>query len=727
MQKMKTNLDYALLYHNLGFSVVPVTTVSKSGECSCLAGVDCQSAGKHPAIKWKTGEKNYQAEKATIQEIQEWWTRNPAANVGIVTGAVSGIIVLDIDGTKGVATLREEELHVPPTVVAKTGGGGWHYFYRHPGFTCRNFAGKTGQTILPGVDFRGDGGFIVAPPSVHRSGGRYEWALNPSENTIADAPEWLLEAIKAQAIPTGNKIHSEDWEREIPIGERNTTLAKFAGSLISRNGIPISQIVEMIFAVNTKNCKPPLSRDEVETIVLSIAKVHERNNPPVREDEQFRFTDLGNAKRLVATHGDNMRYCHDWGTWLLWDGKKWIRDSSGGAERLAKSTIAALYEEAARMQDEDKRTTLIKHALRSESQRAIQAMLALATSEQGIPIQPGLMDADPWLLNCTNGTINLKTGELLPHSRNDFLTKMVGVAYDKNANSPLWLKFLNRIMDGNQNLIRFLQKAIGYSLTGDVGEQVFFVNFGHGANGKTVLLRTLLSLLSDYGKTVDPELLLAKTGDSHPTGRADLMGTRLAVALESEEGRRLNESLVKWLTGGDKLKARFMRQDFFEFSPTHKIWFSTNHRPVIRGTDNAIWRRIRLIPFSVTIPPEERDRNLCEKLSGELSGILNWAVEGCLAWQSEGLGEPDEVRKATDTYRADMDLIGEFINATCILSSASEVRASSLYQRYQTWCTENGEHPLAQRNFGIRLTERGFIRQRRSGGFHIWHGINILD
>ena len=205
------------------------------------------------------------------------------------------------------------------------------------------------------------------------------------------------------------------------------------------------------------------------------------------------------------------------------------------------------------------------------------------------------------------------------------------------------------------------------------------------------------------------------------------MGTRLAVALESEEGRRLNESLVKWLTGGDKLKARFMRQDFFEFSPTHKIWFATNHRPVIRGTDNAIWRRIRLIPFSVTIPPEERDRNLCEKLSGELSGILNWAVEGCLAWQSEGLGEPDEVRKATDTYRADMDLIGEFINATCIISSASEVRASALYQRYQTWCAENGEHTLAQRNFGMRLTERGFIRQRRSGGFHIWHGINILD
>lgn len=446
---------------------------------------------------------------------------------------------------------------------------------------------------------------------------------------------------------------------------------------------------------------------------------------PGTESEPVNLTDLGNARRLVKQFGQDLRYCYPFGCWYVWDGRRWIEDTTATVERLAKETVRMMYLEAAGLDDAE-RKALVKHALRSEAKERLAAMLLLARSEEGIPVLPEELDRDPYLLNVANGTLDLRTGQLRPHRREDMITRIINVNYDPKAQCPLWESFLKRIMGGNQHLIDFLQRAAGYSLTGDVSEQVLFLAHGTGANGKTVFLRTLLNLLGPYGKPTEPELLLARHGEVHPTGLADLMGARLAVVLETEEGRRLNESLTKWLTGGDKLKARKMRQDFFEFEPTHKIWLATNHKPTIRGTDYAIWRRLRLIPFNITIPEEERDPHLVDKLKAELPGILAWAVRGCLAWQERGLGMPDEVKQATEAYREEMDLLADFLAECCITGTDKRASAKQLYEAYCSWCGRNGEHILTQKAFGMRLSERG-LERKKTGGVYWWRGIGLVN
>lgn len=466
--------------------------------------------------------------------------------------------------------------------------------------------------------------------------------------------------------------------------------------------------------------------DKLPTNVIALAKLQEQGRakqsaPP---ETEYHLTDLGNARRLVALHGKDLRYCHPFGRWYVWDGRRWREDATAAVERLAKATVQEIYAEAAGIEDDATRRALVKHALRSERRERLAAMLSLARSEPGIPVLPEELDRDPYLLNVATGTLDLRTGELRPHRREDLITRVLDVEYDPEAQCPLWLAFLNRVMEGNQQLIGFLQRAIGYCLTGDVSEQVLFLAYGTGANGKTVFLRTLLNLLGPYGKPTDPELLLARHGEAHPTGIADLMGARLAVVMETEEGRRLNETLTKWLTGGDRLKARFMRQDFFEFEPTHKIWIATNHLPTIRGTDYAIWRRIRLIPFTVTIPEDERDPHLVEKLRDELPGILAWAVRGCLAWQREGLKTPEEVKHATAAYKREQDVLAAFLEAYCVIGADARAMARDLYAAYCTWCGENGEKAMSQRQFGARLAERGFERVRLGTGYQ-WRGVGL--
>mgnify|MGYP001286146145 CR=1 FL=1 len=237
----------------------------------------------------------------------------------------------------------------------------------------------------------------------------------------------------------------------------------------------------------------------------------------------------------------------------------------------------------------------------------------------------------------------------------------------------------------------------------------------------------MLDLLGPYGKQAEPELLLARRNEAHPTGLADLCGTRLAVTIETDEGRRFNESLVKWLTGGDIIKARFMRQDFFEFLPTHKLWIATNHKPVVRGTDDAIWRRLRLIPFAVTIPPGERDKRLSEKLRAELPGILAWAVRGCMEWQRCGLQEPAAVIKATAAYRQEMDLLAAFLGECCVVNPLAKVQGKALFAVYEAWCVQTGESALTYRQFNARLKERGFTNDKGTKGWFVWHGIGLSE
>jgi putative DNA primase/helicase len=448
--------------------------------------------------------------------------------------------------------------------------------------------------------------------------------------------------------------------------------------------------------------------------------------PGLVDEAPINRTDLGNARRLVKRFGDTIRHCPQRKAWLAWDGMRWREDGTGEIYRLAKRTVQYIGAEAAETDDDNERKALLRWALESESRKRIDATISLAWSEPGIPVEPADLNSNPWLLNVQNGTIDLRTGKLLPHRRSDLITKLAPVAYDPAAECPKWLAFLERIMEGNQDLIGFLQRAGGYALTGDVSEHALFFLYGTGRNGKGTFLETILALLGDYATTVDTGLITVKRNEDHPTGLTDLDGRRFVSTVEIDDGKRIAEALVKKLTGGDRIKARRMRENNYEFGPTHKIFLTVNHPPEIRGTDEGIWSRVKLIPFNVFISQEERVRNLRETLTHEEGpGILAWLVRGCLEWQRDGLKEPHAVRHATDSYRKSMDAVGGFIAERCksfldhpTLKTQARERKDALYHAYVEWAKSNGCEILPARKFGSEMDRRGYLLKASNGRYY---------
>jgi putative DNA primase/helicase len=374
---------------------------------------------------------------------------------------------------------------------------------------------------------------------------------------------------------------------------------------------------------------------------------------------------------------------------------------------------------------------VLKWALESESARRINAMLDLARSEPGIPVRPCALDRDPWLFNCTNGTLELRTGRLREHWREDNLTRLCPTEYHPAAPCPHWLHFLDAVFERDPGVVQFVQRLLGRGLTGDVSEQILPIFWGAGANGKSTLVNAVMRTLGpDYCMKAPAELLLERRGEHHPTELAQLFGMRLVVASETHQGRRLNEALIKDLTGGERIRARRMREDFWEFDPTHKIILLTNHKPVITGNDEGIWRRLRLVPFEVTFwnpdepgdgrPPELRqDKELPGKLDAERQGILAWMVAGCLDWQREGLPLPKKVRAATAEYRGQEDQLAQFLVECCVRGSNDyRVRAHTLYTRYRKWAEDGKEYPYSQRRFGEAMAKR-FRKEVSNGTWYV--------
>jgi putative DNA primase/helicase len=387
-------------------------------------------------------------------------------------------------------------------------------------------------------------------------------------------------------------------------------------------------------------------------------------------------------------------------------------------------------------------------ALASEAAPRINAMLDLGRSEEGIPILPEQMNGDPWLFNCDNGTLELRTGRLREHRRTDYMTKLCPTRYVPGATCPTWERFLGAVFPTDEDepdaeLISYVQRFLGRCLTGDVSEQTLEIWWGGGANGKSTLINAVFGAVGkDYAMKAAPELLMASHGDRHPTERADLFGMRLVVASETQQGRRLNEAFVKDITGGEPIRARRMREDFWEFPPSHKTVLITNHKPRVAGTDEGIWRRIRLVPFVSTFwdpsdpgkdpcqLPENRrqDKQLGAKLAAEAEGILAWMVRGCLDWQREGMPVPEKVRAATSDYRREQDLLAQWIEEKCLTGNTTlRAKASELYGSYRAWCERAGEEEIMnQTGFGTALTERGYERHKTGGT--IWRlGIALSD
>ncbi len=416
------------------------------------------------------------------------------------------------------------------------------------------------------------------------------------------------------------------------------------------------------------------------------------------------LTDFGMARRLVALHGDRLRYVRPWRRWLVWDGCRWAPDVDGAAERAGKAT-GRLLQVAAALGSSDRRKAMRRAADRAESAVGTRAILEQACTELELGVTPDQLDADPFLLNCRNGTLDLRTYELHPHDPADLLTKVTRAAYDPAASCTDFDRFLEQVQP-DVAMREFLQRMLGHTISGQVVEHLLAVLAGRGANGKSTLTDVVLEALGDYACTTDPDLLI-DTGTSHPTGVADLMGRRLAITHETDRGRRLAEGTVKRLTGGDRVKARWMRGDFFEFTPSHSVVLATNHRPDVRGDDEGIWRRLCLVPFDVVVPEDRRDARLPDRLRLELDGILNWLVAGYKAWNTDGLQPPEAVLDATKAYRADSDPIARWITDRCLTSPRHHTPAAALWRSWINWCHQQGIDPGTQTALGRALTDRG--------------------
>ena len=450
------------------------------------------------------------------------------------------------------------------------------------------------------------------------------------------------------------------------------------------------------------------------------------------ETRTFRNSDIGNAERFVHVHGNDLKFCSAMGGWLYWDCSRWREDATGEALRRAIRTVLAMGEEAQHAFDcgeEEFGQALLKWQKKSEGRALLSAMLALAIVKHPIPVEPDKFDTDLWLFNTANGTIDLRTGLIGPHRRGDLITKLCAVEFDVDARCDRWLTFLSDIMMERTDLVDYLQRAVGYTLTGDTSEQNLFILHGGGANGKSTLVNVLEALFGDYCQPTSSTTLMATGKASNgPTPEiAMLKGARFVPSVEVQEGRRIEEGLIKKLTGGDSITADKKYRDAITFKPTFKIWLVTNHLPVIRLQDEGTWRRPQLIPFDERYLKGDprRDDHLEEKLMEELPGILAWAVKGCLQWQEQGLAPPAEVLAATQDYRESQDTLGQWLEECCESGHGFEAEVNSLYSSYSDWSKESGEKTISKKMLGILLGERGYQVERRGRSRRFRLGLRI--
>ena len=796
---------------------------------------------KRPAVRWK----EFQSRLPRMEELNEWYSRQPAAGMAIIGGGISGNAEFsDFDSREFYQTFRStaSKAGLGPLVERIENGfleyspRGVHWLYRCNGpvegnlkLSRARIKTESGTEIKCLLETRGEGGYAITSPSngkVHPSGKDYI-LISGGFNSVVTITvhereelhrlarcldeiyqEELERLAHQQPININQKKYESDQSKEKPPagvnepGElkpgddfnirstwqeilkphgwqmlhgrvlesggqidywrrpgksegvsaftgsgENGKLYVFTSSTIFEQDKGISKFTAYTFLNHDKNFSeaasalakkgygsPPKQTFKPYFGKLPVdpetGEVLDHDTPAEPDGITDRaLTDYGNAERLVDRFGDNIRYCFEQ-DWLIWTGKRWTEDKTGQLMRYAKETVRHIYGEAERSEDKDTRKKIASHALNSEKRDRLKAMIDLARDEAGIPTRATMLDIDPLAFNVLNGTLDLKSGQLKPHNRSDLITKITHVEYLPDAECPHWLAFLDRIFNNDKTMIGFLQQGIGYSLTGLTVEQIFFLLYGTGSNGKSTFLEIIKLLLGDYSKATNFTTFLEKQGDGIRNDLAGLAGARFVIAKEAKMGKGFDESVIKELTGGDTISARFLRKEFFEFKPAFKIWLAANHKPRIKEQSTGIWRRVRLIPFEVQIPEEEADRDLITKLQSELSGILNWALEGCLAWQKAGkLMIPGRVKDATEAYKSESDRLREFITENCFTGRATKfsVIFSTLYSAYVTWCKSNDEMPLGKMSFRSALEERGFPSKNGTGNQVTVYGMALEE
>lgn len=658
-------------------------------------------------------------------QIQAWLAKWPDCNWGIATGA-SGLYVVDVDPKNGGAAswdqlVKELGEGIADSVRVRTGGDGLHVYFKRPSGEHGNTTGALG----PGIDTRGEGGYVVAPPSIHPSGKPYEWVAERSllEVDPRPLPQVLVDLLarpKARGTQLGALV-----PEVIVAGGRNQALTSLAG-LMHRKGMDAGAILAALQQQNQATCKPPLSLREVDQIVRSVTKYAKGVLPDVLVDAGEH--DIGNGRRLVALYGHMFRFVHQWG-FLVWDGRAWQNDTMGRMDDYGKKTACALRLAVDRVQEDEKRKRFLKHAERSHSRDRVAAMIQMARSEPGIDCRPEDFDKDPDLLNVRNGVIDLRDGSLKPHDPELYLRGFVDIDYDPAAVCPRWEAFVKASCVNDMDLVECLQRAFGYTLTGHVNEHVCFFLYGDGRNGKSVVCNILMRLLGDLAVPLGFEALLAGRDTKTSHELSAVIGKRMALATEAPEGRSFNEEAIKAMTGGEhKLQARQLYKDPVAFHSVVKVWMTGNNKPQIRGVNEAIWERFLLFPFQNHVPKHKRIKDLELQLVEELPGILAWAVRGAQAWRKAGLNPPRKVVDAVEEYRTDNDLVGQWIEETCTIGDGQQAEAGVLLKACNVWLAERHEREMNQNAFSRRIAKfrAGLLRKEKNGkGYIVWHGIAL--
>lgn len=547
--------------------------------------------------------------------------------------------------------------------------------------------------------------------------------------TGRDVQRWISSARNSDIVKHGSPARSQT-ARMIPM--RPTVPSQAESMRAAQTSAPPAQWIEGTADSGATNAleeplEPPGEHEDVSA------------QPQPRR--RYPYTEMGNSERLVDQHGANMRYCKALG-WCAWTGTHWKADADLTIQRWAKMTVRGIYAEAAALSaeaancedDEARQQTaaeadkLQEWARKSERAHMVAAMLSLA--RDACEIEPACFDANPWLFNCANGTIDLQTGQLRAHRRDDYLIKISPVAYDRDAEAQRFARFLEEIMLGRPHLVDYLQRIFGYSLTGEIREQEWYLLVGGGENGKSTLIELLADILGDYAGIQEPDSVTVAGSQRNAAAPspdiAELKGKRLVAMTETEEGMRLATARIKRLTGGDKLKGRMLHHDLITFRPEFKLFMYTNHVPAARETTHAFWRRVRYIPFELDLKahPERKDATLPAQLRTEAPGILRWLVDGCLGWQRDGMQTPAEVTAATDAYQNEQDTIAAFLSDCCDQSPERCATLPELYEAYKAWCEQGGERALTKRKFNLAIEGRGFD-QTRTNTSRMWIGIGL--
>lgn len=710
-------------------------------------------------------------------------------NVGLLHGPISAHLVdVDLDCPEAV---RAAPLILPETPMrhGRKGSGLAHYWYVSEGARTTRYkdpAAPSDQASL--VELLGEGTQSMVPPSLHPSGENVCWCQGVKFEPPKVRPGVLLKAcarlaavsLIARHWTTGDRseaaMHLGGWWAKSGVPVEDAEQLMRAVCQAAQDEEPSGRITSVRHSYEAHSAGKTVAGwqglierfgDDVmrQTSAWLGLKGHTGASRGTRGTggrdgklrcgvNSYRYelvneldcTDSGNASRLLVRYGENLLYCAAWKSWLVWHGARWQRDETLETRLMACRVARDIVETAASETDDDKKATLAHWAAQSANAGRIDAMLELAASSRKVAVRPEDLDRHPDLLNVANGTLDLSEARLIdaeddnphrPSARGDRLTLQAPVEHDPAAQCPRWLEFLGQIFDNDGELIRFVQRLAGYCLVAGNPEQYIVIMHGSGANGKSTLLETLKAVLGDYAATVAPEVLMSADsgGNNQLYALASLRAARLVTASETEDGRQLAESLIKTMTGSEAIMAREPYGAPFEFTPAFTPFLATNHKPQVKDTSEGMWRRVLLVPFLVTIPRELRDPRLPERLQLELPGILNWMIDGLLDYydrrldSGRGLQPPAAVRVATDDYRADQDILAEYLEDCCEITGDPADRAAKgdIFKDYENWCELNSGRAVTANTFGRKLKAREGISESKSGSTRYWNGIRCKN